>query len=222
MEHILRASYGERRQGNASEEQKKAGRVPRTQAGAVEINPLPAPYRPPFWQSKLYGEPFGDFKRDGRRPVSAREVDAAKRPVATQRPASARQGAATAPRTAVPKLPVKEGKAGVRNAAVEPSPSCPPGRLQQLEDSMKRLIMKKRVLHEKIEQPLERAFRHYDTNNNGKVDTRHFVAAWERLGLKVTPTEACAIFNKYGKDQDGYMPYKVFISGLMVGKSRLL
>jgi microtubule-associated protein-like 6 len=82
--------------------------------------------------------------------------------------------------------------------------------------------MKKRVLHEKIELPLERAFNHYDTNNNGKLDTRRFIAAWVRLGMKVTEAEAHAIFNKFGKDKDGCMPYKVFISGLMLGKARLL
>jgi len=171
--------------------------------------PEPKAYRPPFWQSKIYGEPFGDFNR--RDP----------------------------PREAVDRKGKKgqEGEDYAKPYSQEGLVVGGNG-LQALEDRMRAQLKKRRALHVKEKDLLMKAFLdagavvpeqgkaaigpRWSATEAARIRTREFCAAWAKLGVRVEDPEAAALFNKYGQDSQGLLPCKVFVEALLVGRSRLL
>lgn len=66
-----------------------------------------------------------------------------------------------------------------------------------------------RTLHETEQSRLVRIFHSFDVEDTGVVDVPRFCGVWETLGVRVAPEEAAAVFNKYGQDRAGRMPYRV-------------
>eukprot|EP00854_Cymbomonas_tetramitiformis_P014159 gene14159-16744_t len=65
------------------------------------------------------------------------------------------------------------------------------------------------------------AFERIDRRRAGKVDVDGFIAVWRELEVRLSRTEAAALFNKFGQDKSGLMPYEVFTEAICVGRARL-
>jgi hypothetical protein len=199
------------------------------------------PYRPPFWESKKFGEPYGDFNRVAKpkpvvvvaKPVAGMPTtDLKGRPVlrdnATLRASGKLStgkagGAAVAPVAALAKktgrLSIKEEEAV--DAAYRHNLAVG-NRLQELEEQMRAALKARRQLHCAERELLTNAFRRTDPDKTRVVDVERFVQVWKSFGVEVTDREARAAFNKYGQTRDGSLPYPVFTEALLVGKARLV
>ena len=206
------------------------------------------PYRPPFWQSKVYGEPYGDFNRQpkpqavvrvngGDKPAAGGEAGKAgggglnlRRPTSARIPATkaAAATAASRPKSAVAAKrqgqvgrPTQRGDGVVAEAAYNHNLAIG-GKLQDLEDKMRSRLRQARSLHAGEKAVLLGAFHGVDKQRTGKVNPEQFIKAWGRLQVAVSPEEAMAAFNKYGQTRDGLLPYPVFAEALLVGRNRLV
>ncbi|KAK3262979.1 hypothetical protein CYMTET_28194, partial [Cymbomonas tetramitiformis] len=220
MEAILNASYGDKKQKPPPlRKPGMNGRIPLAQQDQPQPD-VQKGYRPPFWDSKLYGQPFGDFnlppKKGKPRPTSAGRAAPAGRP-SSARVAGENAGSERDARGVRPAL--RPASAGRQRAA---RPGAAPGRLQQLEEKMRSKLAGLRTPHMVERAILQRAFQEVDRMTPGKVAKEDFVDVWRRLGVKLTVDEAGSFYNKYGQDRNGLMPVKVFMDGLLVGQSRLL
>ena len=192
-------------------------------------------YRPPFWESKVYGEPYGDFNR---RPPPRAVVRVAK--PAPGRPTLNLNGDPVA-RRSVRDLDASSALAAARarsdfnrlvhvrddpraaDAAYTRVASCPT--LPGVERDMRAALRAARALHKGERDILIDAFRALDPpdargERTGTVDPAAFVSAWDSLGVRVTPVEAVAAFNKYGQTRDGRLPYATFAEALLVAPAR--
>lgn len=196
------------------------------------------PYRPPFWQSKVYGEPYGDFNRQpkpqavvrvekpaaGGRAANARaDLNNKLRPTSARDPSNRPRAAAAAsrPKSAAVGRPTQDRATGAAGAAYNHNLAIG-GKLQDLEDKMRSRLKQLRSLHAGEKAILLGAFHKVDLERAGKISPAQFIAAWKRLSVAVTMEEAMAAFNKYGQTRDGYLPYPVFVEALLVGRNRLV
>mmetsp|Transcript_7472 Transcript_7472/g.24809 ORF Transcript_7472/g.24809 Transcript_7472/m.24809 type:complete len:915 (+) Transcript_7472:548-3292(+) len=159
----------------------------------------PAKYRPPFWDSKRFGEPYGAWAAGAAPKKPQRQVPLA----------GAGQPAPAPPVEAKrrPHTPVDLGN-----------------RVQELEDIMRKRLKKIRTVACTEKMHLQQAFSKVDLRGTKRVSVEQFIKAWARLELKPSPTieETKAIFNKYGQDRNGQLPWEVFVQALLVGRSRLV
>ena len=184
----------------------------------------------------MYGEPYGDFNR---RPPPRAVVRVAK--PAPGRPTLDLNGDPVA-RRSVRDLDASSALAAARarsdfnrlvhvrddpraaDAAYTRVASCPT--LPGVERDMRAALRAARALHKGERDILLDAFRALDPpdargERSGVVDPAAFVSAWDSLGVRVTPVEAVAAFNKYGQTRDGKLPYATFAEALLVAPARL-
>ena len=163
-------------------------------------------HRPPFWNSKLYGQPFGEFNRNRPRAPAAVGGPRAKAPAAPAAPAAA-------PRPA-PKAPYEDDTRDVAEL------------LAPLEERMRRAVLKKTRLHERPEDVLHAAFARATgqprVTERSRATVDEFRGAWEALGVRVERRLAHAAFNRYGQDAQGRVPVFVFSKALLSGAARRL
>jgi WD40 repeat protein len=210
----------------------------------------PKAYRPPFWESKKFGEPYGDFNRKppprnvvrvappspGRPHTTTRgePADLTNRPAVARSlnamDASSAFAAARARAKAAKPVAVDDARATGVMAAYTRNVSCPS--LPALEHRMRVVLKQGKQLHERDTDDLLRAFAEFgvsvsaDVNgrsstNVDAIDRAGFVRAWRALGVAVTDAEAVAVFNKYGQTRAGLMPTRVFAEALLVPPARL-
>ena len=220
-----------------------------------------APYRPPFWESKKYGEPYGDFNR---RPPPRAVVKVAKPPVGRPTTTLAGEPVPRAPARRAPSPAFDRPKplrakpslaranaatgaamtssSGMHNDGGTTAPgdpgsapyasnvTCPS--LPALEAAMRDAAKRRRRLHRGERDVLLSAFRAARSEANaasasapseeeGLVDAATFARAWASLGVRVTPEQCVAAFNKYGQTREGLLPVAVFAEALLVAPSRL-
>ncbi|KAK9816488.1 hypothetical protein WJX72_000919 [[Myrmecia] bisecta] len=225
MEHILKASYGEARQRQANlkaPDKRDAARILREfkeRKKALPEQEVPPPakardYRPPFWDSKLYGKPFGDFNSPPALSLAKQlqGVVANTAGLALHHPGSPKAGKAAA---AAP-LPFQQPTKALARDVV------------QMEDQMRRALKTASSVNRAEKTVLLASFakvlgvRGTDVAQDAKVSVQQFIATWKALGVPVSTSEAAAFFNKYGQDAQGRLPVMVFADALLVGAARLL
>eukprot|EP00892_Ulva_mutabilis_P006773 jgi/Ulvmu1/4468/UM002_0193.1 len=151
-------------------------------------------FRPPFWDSKLYGEPFGHFNRGCSNVTGERQ-----HPVGQQIAVKERQTPAYQKRH-------------------------PIGCLFSIEEAMRAVVRKQSSMHMLPRTVLMNEFaamlKKRELSAMDMVRTEQFQDVWRRLGVNLVHAQAEAFFNKYGQDSLGHMPAMVFINALLSGATR--
>lgn len=158
MDKILNASYGDPQQRNRrAQQQRPSTSEARAVLAAFKerkiLNPgEPDPskqekagYRPPFWDSKRYGEPYGEFNRQPPKVVATHDPAA----LGNKKPG-------VKPTPPQPKLVVARPTDA---PYLQPDPSVPGKQMQELEGRMRKQVKSRSALHVTEREILLRAFK---------------------------------------------------------------
>ena len=108
---------------------------------------------------------------------------------------------------------VPSASADVGNAAAE---------TVEIEDEMRARLAAVATVNESERMLLLRLFRSYDIYEDGLCSLKTFVDVWRRLSVRLSSAQATLVFQKYGMDTQGYLPYDVFVHTFLTSPSRVL
>ncbi|KAK3270161.1 hypothetical protein CYMTET_21428 [Cymbomonas tetramitiformis] len=224
MDAILRAHDDVKSAEPPARKRGQNGRMPFAQQDARKEDEKK--YRPPFWQSQVHGQPYGDFNR-GQGAIGNKDrarASSARRAPPKDVPGSSSVQSASARGSQRPASASRQPRAA--GGASEPPwqqklATLPSGRLDSLQEAMRKSLAARRRVHQSEREVLLHAFERIDRRRAGKVDVDGFIAVWRELEVRLSRTEAAALFNKFGQDKSGLMPYEVFTEAICVGRARL-
>mmetsp|Transcript_32689 Transcript_32689/g.92738 ORF Transcript_32689/g.92738 Transcript_32689/m.92738 type:complete len:986 (+) Transcript_32689:227-3184(+) len=163
--------------------------------------------RPLFWDSKIYGTPYGDFNRGAPQPAKH---------------SHGRRTVEVTPGVREP-LPAKPTPG---NAPHHKPTAHHQAQLARLEERMRKQLTAHSAMHKVERTVLLNAFakvlRVPKIAVQQKVSTEQFMRVWHSLGIETSNIDAATVFNKYGQDKDGQMPVMVFVEGLLLGQARYI
>ncbi|GMH44987.1 hypothetical protein BSKO_12944 [Bryopsis sp. KO-2023] len=247
MDAILRASYGDRDQRsinqrgeNRSDSERIKKRYDQRHKPAQHEIPQPehSPgYKPPFWNSKIYGAPhvhrekglhkkkdaFVEFNRGVMHELRSKSESTSPRLEARQYPGP------IDPNFNKSQVRRKQPGRGHFFPAELDLGAYPPVFSGQcaLEERMRSAVKRRSRPHIVPKAILLAALGKVLSKRSVEVDVgdaltiANFIAAWKSLGVEVSEQQAKHIFNKYGQNSAGKMPALVFCDALLVGAPRL-
>eukprot|EP00736_Rhodelphis_marinus_P002340 Rmarinus@m.17215 len=144
------------------------------------------PFRPPFWSSGVWGEPYGSWNQKSL-PKSGKK-----------RPGS--------PRRSQPMSPQRAHDSRVRADQVLSGLQ-----LEKIEETIRYNVSIRKPGYETHKSLMRRGFRLVDRDGNNKVNIAQFQKVMEKFGISLTDLEVAGLFNEYGTDKHGELPYEIFV-----------
>ena len=108
---------------------------------------------------------------------------------------------------------VPAAAADVSNPAVE---------TMEIEEEMRARLASVATVNESERMLLLRLFRSYDLYEDGLCSLKTIVDVWRRLSVRLSSAQETLLFQKYGMDTQGYLPYDVFVHTFLTSPSRVL
>ena len=122
----------------------------------------------------------------------------------------------------VPGIPDLERLKEREKALMVEEKKVPPQKLVDVEQSLRDEVARHTPYHERKTTILIRAFQTFDHERRGTLTIDAFRRALQCFNVNLSPSEARALFRKFGQDNQRRLPYEVFTRALFTSKSRLL